>query len=81
MQESVTPFYTLFVHDSNVSSLTPPKFSYSQNHLTLHLQRAAQTREHCRDSLLTSQAKYTAYTNIGRKDKDIFVGQRISTCL
>ena len=72
-----TPFYALYGHDSPTVTFSQPKLSYSESDLTYHLKNVAQIREHCRAEILKSQGNYTEYTNRGRKEKDIKIGQRV----
>ena len=72
-----TPFFALFAHDPSTSAFNPPKLNYSEDELNQHLKRVSAIRQHCRDTLLEMQEKYTDYTNIKRKNKIISVGDRV----
>ena len=51
--------------------------SYSEDELNQHLKRVSAIREHCRNTLLEIQGKYTKYMNAHRKDNTISVGNRV----
>ena len=72
-----TPFFALFGYDSAAVTLSQPKLSYSEDRLTQHMSRVAAVRQHCRENLLAAQSAYTSYTNEGRQEKTIKVGQRV----
>jgi hypothetical protein len=72
-----TPFFALYGYDSATVTLNPPKLNYGEDDLTQHIQRVSKVRQHCRESLLQSQATYTDYTNVGRQPKNIDIGQRV----
>ena len=72
-----TPFFALFGYDSAAVTLSQPKLSYSEDRLTQHMSRVAAVRQHCRENLLAAQSAYTSYTNEGRQEKTIRVGQRV----
>jgi hypothetical protein len=72
-----SPFYSLFGYDSATVTLTPPKTQYSEDELHQHMKRIQEIRSHCREKLLESQAAYTTYTNSGRKEKSISIGDRV----
>ncbi len=72
-----SPFFALFSFDSATISLNPPKLSYSEDELLQHMRRVGETRIYCRNRLLKAQARYTNYTNAGRLEKNIKVGDRV----
>ena len=72
-----TPFFALFAHDPSTSALNPPKLNYAEDELNQHLKRVSAIRQHCRDTLLKMQERYTDYTNTKRKTKIISAGDRV----
>ena len=72
-----TPFFVLYGYDSPTVTLSPPKMNYSESDLNYHLKRVTSIRDHCRNQLIESQAKYTDYHNMGKVKKNIEVGQRV----
>ena len=72
-----TPFYALYGYDSPTISFVKAKLNYNEDDLNYHLKRVSEIREHCRNTLLKAQDKYTSYKNENRKEKDINIGDRV----
>ena len=72
-----TPFFALLGFDSASTVLNPPRANYSEDPLSQHMQRMAQIRSYCMESLLKAQASYTKTANRGRHEKDIKEGKRV----